>query len=232
MSSNALTGFLGQLVEAGLTLAPGASGASLVAAGAGLAGWTASTALSALVESRTEKARSILVEELRAGTIPANYVASGDEAVAILYRYQRAALEGTARVNLRLMAQAVKGQMIATNLSADAFLHYADILSGLRRPEVVLLGTALRIFRNIPPGEKRVAPLASKLKVELVGKPMFPDQGALEAYCFSVTRFGLLSEGVGSEKAAFGGFPVVPTHILLDLAALIDIEAALEAEPE
>jgi len=130
------------------------------------------------------------------------------------------------------MAQVIKGQMAATNLSADSFLHYADILSGLRRPEIVLLGTALRLYRNIPPGEKRVAPLASSLKMELVGKPMFPDQGALEAYCFSVTRFGLLSEGVGGEKAAFGGFPVVPTHILLDIAALIDIEAALETEPE
>jgi hypothetical protein len=218
-----LPSLLSSFVEAGFALTPAAAAASL-------AGFGAALPVQKLFQKRLEAARDVLLDELRHGQAPQGYVADGDEAVAIVYRYQRAAMEGTARLNLRLLAQAMRGQLVRAALSADEFLHHADMLSSLRRPEIVVLGTALRVDAKTGPSDNRVGALSEGLKVALIGQPMFPDQEALESYCFSVLRYGLLHEGIDGERAAWGGFPVIPTRILKDVAALIDIDAALAAE--
>jgi hypothetical protein len=70
---------------------------------------------------------------------------SEDDAAAFLLRYLRAAQEGAARLNLRLMARVVVGKAHAGEpLYADEFLRYADTLASLARNEVVLLGALIR----------------------------------------------------------------------------------------
>lgn len=224
MAEESFSSLVSTIVEAGVGLS------SSLAASAGLAGWATGEALGIVLGRRAEAARVLLLEELRRGTLPTDYVASGDEAVAVLYRYQRAAMEGTARLNLRLMAQVICGQIVKTNLIADEFLHHADILASLSRPEIVLLGTILRLDKQIDQTENRIAAMTRELQSTLVGQPMFPDQVTFEAYCNSVVRFGLLSEGIGGERAMFGPIPVLPSPILRDLAELIDIDAAIDSE--
>ena len=60
---------------------------------------------------RAEEARSIFLEELGQGLRPPRDPGEIDEFVAVLYRYLSKSQEGAARLNLRLMAPVVRGQL-------------------------------------------------------------------------------------------------------------------------
>ena len=70
---------------------------------------TATRLLQSVFRRRTETARDIFLDEMRHGekTMDADEV---EEAVTVVYRYRRAAQEGSARANLRVMARAIDGQ--------------------------------------------------------------------------------------------------------------------------
>jgi hypothetical protein len=59
----------------------------------------------------------------------------------VIVRYLRAAREGAARLNLRLLAKVIAGQLQLGRLVADEFLQYAEALGSLSRDEVVVIGT-------------------------------------------------------------------------------------------
>ncbi|CAB3775261.1 hypothetical protein LMG29542_08643 [Paraburkholderia humisilvae] len=84
-------------------------------------GNVAGYALKQLFAKRLDSAREILLEELARGDIR---VSEGDleEGVAIVYRFLRAAQEGTARVNLRLLSQVIAKQAWQGTMKADEFL--------------------------------------------------------------------------------------------------------------
>src|SRR5438105_4782962 len=82
---------------------------------------------------RGEQARDILFEELRRANISDAQVAPEDDAIAVIIRYLRAAREGTARLNLRLLAKAIAGKLQSSGLVADEFLQYAQALATLSR---------------------------------------------------------------------------------------------------
>jgi hypothetical protein len=90
---------------------------------------------------RAEQARDILFEELRRASLSEAQAASEDDAIAVIVRYLRAAREGAARLNLRLLAEAIAGKLRSGQLFADEFLQYAETLASLSRDEVVVIGT-------------------------------------------------------------------------------------------
>ena len=69
-------------------------------------GATASHILHKVFEKKAIEARDILLQEMSQGGAPE---IAEDDAVYIIYRYLRAAQEGAARVNLRLLAQVIAG---------------------------------------------------------------------------------------------------------------------------
>jgi hypothetical protein len=97
-------------------------------------------AMEALYEQRMEAAREILLGDLRKGTAklsdPKRVV---DELVPVLHRYLRAAEEGTARSNLRLLSRIIAGQVQSDTLAANEFLAWSDVLAGLRPHEIRVL---------------------------------------------------------------------------------------------
>ena len=58
---------------------------------------TVGTLVSGYRQRRAEVARDILLEELRSGGVPEHEAASQDEQIGVIFRYLRAAQEGTAR---------------------------------------------------------------------------------------------------------------------------------------
>ena len=112
-----------------------------------LAGFGFGLVAQRLQRRRAERARDILLDELRRGerVLSASEV---DETVAVLLRYGRAAQEGAPRLNLRLMAKVIASQAQNSTLYADEFLHHAEMLAGLRREEIVLLGIVHRCWHN------------------------------------------------------------------------------------
>ncbi|CDZ73069.1 Hypothetical protein NGAL_HAMBI2610_46990 [Neorhizobium galegae bv. orientalis] len=107
-------------------------------AGAGTFSVAGGMVLQRLLRKRAETAREILIEELRQGDRFLEEV-SEDEAAAIIFRYMRAAEEGAARRNLRLLAAVIAGQAAEESLYADEFLMWADIIASLRSDEIAVL---------------------------------------------------------------------------------------------
>lgn len=108
-------------------------------------GATASQLLQTIFQKKANEAREILFDEIKSGHPPA---LTEDDTVYIIYRYLRAAQEGAARVNLRLLAQVIAGDPSVTSLTSDKFLYYADMISALRIEEIKLLGIMVREKRT------------------------------------------------------------------------------------
>ncbi len=182
-----------------------------------------------LLRRRAVHARDILLDELRRGerTLSAPEV---DETVAVLLRYGRAAQEGTARLNLRLMAKVIAGQVQQKVLYADEFLRHADIIASLRREEVILLGALQRHWaapavQAMANDHDRMNEAKRLMLAELTPVP-FIDIVELAATEDAIVRTGFLA---GTE--VFGGTIYKPTRTFQRVCALISLEAALEAEP-
>lgn len=196
--------------------------------GASTAGLMVTQAFSKLMEKRIGAAREILLAELGAGNISLP-VDQMEEAVATVYRYQRAASEGAARVNLRLMAQAIAGKAQRSALSASKFLHDADAIASLRREEILLLAAMHRIYDmdfETPGGEKKVKTGATAaLHKELIPN-VFRTEEELNAVAAGLMRIGFVVNNGG-----FDGGIYVPTSLLARLIAESSFEDAIKKEP-
>ncbi|MFO1024646.1 MAG: hypothetical protein U1E70_05625 [Acetobacteraceae bacterium] len=213
---------------------------AVVADGFNLQQWQAGSILGAMVgaaltklmHNRLEAARAIFLEELRAGevSLPPSQI---DEGVAILCRYLRAAQEGTARRNLRLMAKVIAGQARLGNLWADEFLHDADMIASLRREEIILLATVHQIWasdwlKDKEEGEKVGAAFA-RASTQL-SPSLFRDAEEMEATAASLTRTGLLVSV--SLWGPIGYRPTPKLERLVSLAPLSEVLAQEEGGVE
>jgi hypothetical protein len=188
-------------------------------------GGVASEALKRILKNRVDAAREILLAEMSAGNVRFRE-SDVEESVAIVYRYLRAAQEGAARVNLRLLSQAMCGQASAGVLKADEFLYYADLFTSLRRDEVLLLGAVLRFWdaphyeSNIDRSERMRGTTACAQR-ELV-PDVFADADEFSAVADGLRRTGLLA----TLATAGGGDLLGPSPLLLRIAKLVDFDAA------
>ncbi|AJZ56683.1 hypothetical protein OI25_7215 [Paraburkholderia fungorum] len=196
----------------------------------GLAGWPAGNvaglALKKLLDARLGRARDILLAELSVGAI-SQAEAATDESVAIIYRYLRSAQEGAARLNLRLLAAVFTGQVKDGAIAADQFLYYADILASLKRDELIILGSLLRVSNEIghdkPPRELQMRVLA-----ELVPDP-FKTVEDYSAAAGALQRTGLVASVLpGQNFGSGGGVIFKPTSLLSKLNDLAEIEGVLD----
>ena len=193
-------------------------------AGAGLA-----AAAHGLLRRRAERARDILLAEIRRGERTLNAF-EVDETVAVLLRYNRAAQEGTARLNLCLMAKVIAGQAECGCLYADDFLRYADLLTGLQREEIILLGTVHRHWhaaevQSLEHGRRQQA-MRDRVRSELVPIP-FQDDDDFYAAAEAVTRTALLR----TAEAIDDHILFQPTRLLDELYSMAPFEAAVRDEP-
>lgn len=157
-----------------------------------------------LFKKRLETARNILLEEIRQGTKDVYEAHEVDDVVAIVYRYMRAAQEGSARTNLRLLARIIAGQKAEGSLKASDFLYYADIIGALRREEIILLGTYARELQkanqkvrdeNLDQTKAENVPgrMATKIvNTQLVPSP-FSSGSEIWATANAVSRTGLMT---------------------------------------
>lgn len=196
-----------------------------------LAGATVGEALGRLLAGRAERARSILLDELRKGLRLPNDPGETDEFVAILYRYLRAAQEGAARLNLRLMARVIRNQIEREGLYADTFLRYAELIASLTREEVILLATRYRLRREFD-SEKQSSDWQDTGRVnDRVLKALVPQVFStpldMVAALTALQRTGLVWPAAATTG---GGFVWQDTPLLNVLAELAEFEDALRSE--
>ena len=192
-----------------------------------MAGYGIAQTVQHLMHRRTTRARDILLDEIRCGEklLTASEV---DGSVAVLL-YGRAAREGAARLNLRLMAKVIAGQARQSTLYADEFLRHADVIAGLRHEEVILLGALQRNWNTAETqamaDDERMSAVYRLLETELIPEP-FADASELAAVQSAVLRTGFLS-GVPT----FGGAIYKPTRAFHRLCRILSLASALKDEP-
>lgn len=203
----------------------------LVAVGTGspLGISAAKHALGRWFASRERDAREILIEELASGKKAAFEVAADDEAIAVIVRYLKSATEGNARLNLRLLAKAIAGQLRRGRLYADEFLRFAGMLESLTRDEIILLATlyhfaqAVRQLKDSHPGITPPPPWGAA-RSELA-KSLFPSPEYVDAIGARAQRSGLIFA-----KSAYGGLTYELTPLFDELSRTVDFQDALRQE--
>ncbi|MEM9106141.1 MAG: hypothetical protein AAGC96_10840 [Pseudomonadota bacterium] len=110
-------------------------------------GSTVSSMLQDYLDRRSRDAANILIEEISAaahesaGFLPDEI----DPFIEICHRFSKAVEDGTARSNLKLLAQVIAGQKRNKALDPDGFRKWASVLSDLTRTELILVGTVIRV---------------------------------------------------------------------------------------
>lgn len=192
--------------------------------------------INSLMQKRLEKARDLFVSELKKGHVDVLDVENPDEFVPIVIRYIRAASEGAAHINLRLMAKIMCGNAINPSLYASDFLAYADLISSLWREEVVFLATMVKLTRagnkiQISGDSGKYYDLDQSVEIELkrslVGTVFFPDLESVNACELALQRTGFLRH---VSSLSSGGDIYAPSPRLERLAALADFENVLKEE--
>lgn len=192
----------------GATIADLLTGAHFTAAS--LAGAGIGVGLDRFLIHSRERARQILLEEIRTGDRPIYDAEEADAFVAVMLRYDRAAIEGRAHWKLRLMARIVDGQLAGRDLKADEFATYADLISSLRREEVIVAATVYRMEKSA--GTNR--PPNSIAFHEALGRELVPSIFAsydeLHATGVALLRTGLLIQLTGYFSDTVGVFATSP----------------------
>ncbi len=97
-----------------------------------------------ILAKRSEEALEILFSQVRQGDFLG---LNQNDVVSIIARFQRDAMEGIAKNNLRLMARMIKGMAEKSELNASSFSRYANILASLTDKEIRILAVMTQ-FRD------------------------------------------------------------------------------------
>ncbi len=138
-------------------------------------------------------------------------------------------MEGTARLNLRLLAKCLKGDLNESQLSADRFLYYTDIIASLTREEINLIATLLRV-RNLTSKDNYYSAGHASSAYQEAFKLLIPDvfrDGLEQKVCAAaLTRHGLVfSYGGLDGGTTYGLSPLIDT-----LLSLADFDDAFQRE--
>jgi hypothetical protein len=211
MSSN-VPAILGALVADGLS-AIGVPGGS-----------TAGEAVKGYLNRRSAMATDVLLDEFRRAEIDAATAVAEDDRVAIIYRYLRASWEGSARVNLRLLAKAIVGRMQANSLVADDFMPHADALAALSRDEIILLAEMYRVQQSFGrTGANKEYPWIAEVVPNMERLGWSKDRA-------NTTAGRALRSGYVIAVSGFGALVFVPSPLLIDLCKTVDFDDALRRE--
>lgn len=212
VSRDGLPAIVGAAVADLVSLVTWAPGASLIG-----------KAFESLAQQRLERARETLFAELRKGQISLADPSAGiDEFVRITHAYFRAADEGAAQRNLRILAQIAAGQAFKDALNSADFLSWTAILATLTREELIVLGSVVRVvgpkFEMLRPATGETW-IAADAVAEICVPEHIPVREEVESCLSSLPRTGLLLT-----SSVWGGTGYWPAPRLRRLIGLIGID--------
>jgi hypothetical protein len=188
--------------------------------------------LTKMFNDRAEQARKIALDEMSRCKRSDLEVTSADQFVAIVYRYQRAAIEGSSYLNLSILAKIMRGQTTEGSVYASEFSEFAEVVSSLKVKEIVYLGTLIRMYKDKvlvkKEGSDEYCQLDQSVSIsmfnELVNTVHFPDKRDFISCEASLQRTALIYPS----KQIVGGSDIfAPTAELERLARLVEFEEVL-----
>lgn len=188
--------------------------------------------LSKLLQNRAESARKIALLEMAKCQRSKFDLPDADQFIAIVYRYGRAALEGAASINLKMLAQVMSGQALQGEIYATEFNEFADVLSSLKAKEIVFIGNMVKLDRDGLVLKRDGSndfydhdqSVSIKLNNLLVGTIHFPKRRDVSSCAAGLLRTGLIYP---SNYTADGSTIYSPTTELERLAELVDFDNVL-----
>lgn len=177
-----------------------------------------------VLEKRRQAAREALIEELRNGYhgSTAFEAADAEPLIGIMMRFRRAAEEGAARDNLRLLAQIIAGLKKHRALEFDSFARWSRVLEEMTRDQLLVAGAAFVHDREglAPPPPDDDSMTFWPSFVGAMRERGF-DEPQLRLHCAALAVHGLLSAASG-----WGALVYEPTPWLRELGLLADLAGA------
>jgi len=161
---------------------------------------TAMTLYQDVLDKRSAEALEILMSEIRQGNFEN---VDQNEIVSTIARFQRDAMEGVARKNLKLMARVINGMAVEQELQSSTFYRYANILASLSADEITVLGVMAKYMDTergthmSPNSEKGVIEYTNSEAEELA--KTVPHYQAIQQ---ALVRTGLLFFTVAAEASS------------------------------
>lgn len=194
--------------------------------------WSEATRL--LLKKRLERAREILIDELSKGNISLQDIDDRDEAAAMVFEYADAAVRGTARRNLRLIAQVMAGSLTTPRIYADEFLRWSRIIADLTQDELITMAAFYK--RHERKNDGFSGPITQlrtlihwqfeQVVAELVASGVAKEEKDVRATLQALGRHGLVLQ-----QPQDGMFVYSVGSNLEALMRLSDIEAVLQEPP-
>ncbi|MFA5593260.1 MAG: hypothetical protein WC989_08105 [Micavibrio sp.] len=182
-----------------------------------------------LLHKRTDEAFEILLEETRDGVFPSRTPDDISSVLGMMLRYQRAAIEGSAKVNLRIMASIFKGILEQECVYPDKFQSMANRISDLTVEELWVVALVYKYKRAIDEKRERTERDLSFSECDEIGDQIFgkdyKNQDRVLAYCASASRAGLIMPQYDQNL-----FRYTTTHIMDELVVLSDFQKILDKE--
>ncbi len=169
---------------------------------------------------RLEEAEEILDSELRKIKRRLTRVGEVEEAAGMVFRYIRAAEEGTSQINLRIMAKVMHGLAARARPKASDFLRFADAVASLSVDEICVISTLLEKTDQLDQmglTNDRDGKAWSLVVDDLVPR-MFTDQQRVAEILLTASRTGLVTKAAPFKLGPFSTTPLL--HELADLASL------------
>lgn len=181
-----------------------------------------SATLRKLLEKRIAAGREILLDELSRAEKNLGDLAEQEPVVAIFYEFFEAVKRGTAKRNLRLLAQIATNEISAPKVYSDGFLWWSSILASLTQEEIIVaaklheLNSGSRLLEQTDLTQ-------DKLVAELVGVgKLFAAKEALEA-----TEYGLFRTGLVYPMAGYVGYVFLTSPMMDKLMSIARMEDVL-----
>ncbi len=183
------------------------------------------------MNKKAEKLRDIIISEIDSGNFSR---INEDDRVSLFFRLTQAAMNGSARSNLRLLAQIInsraKDENINPELFPSEFNRYASIIETLSLDEIKMLSVLL-IAKEDVKGAFTVnvfenAKLQYNKAKEVVSKKKVISDDMVELCCSALQRTGLVMK----HSATFGGAVYSTTEIFDEIIKLADFQDCLKKE--
>lgn len=183
-------------------------------------------------QRQKEKGIAVLTEELRKGRDDGVSFgeSDADNFIQMLLRFQRAVEDGSARRNLRLLAQMIVGLKRHGILEPDRFRKYASRLQDLSRDELIVLAHAYRVAKvRVDVESTKTAKTNEGLFTQALVTSLAPIMSRKRFYelAGSLIRTGLLEPRPGLD-----GMSYQETSELLELGSLASLEMSAATDDE
>lgn len=176
-------------------------------------------ALDRFLKQQRAVAREEIMRQLKLGR---HWAIQDDDAAAVMFGYLRAVQEGAARVNLRMIAEALFTGAQEPIFVPNEFLRHAASLAGLTRDEILFLAAFIQANRDATsqPGDPSDPTKRSMIAWSLMLKPSDTSTTLdVIAHAAALGRTGWVVP-----VSVYGGLTYYTTSIFDAVARLVDFE--------